>query len=639
MKHPQTGKNFVYPSELLEGVSVTVKADKEPLDRVLNRMFAGTDIVYKMRGRNVMLMRKAVHSSPTPAKVTISGFVREKGSGEVLAGAVVRNREGGGAAVTNANGFYSLTVDAGLTGLTASCTGYQTVIDQPTDITSDKMTDFYLVPAYAMAELTVTESRNRVMMHESAEVGSMNLTRTTIRSTPVVMGESDVIKTMQLQPGVSAGIEGFAGMYVHGGNTDENMYMIDNIPLYQVNHMFGLFSAFNTEAMRNVDFYKSSFPAKYDGRLSSFMDVHTRDGSMESHHGSFTLGPMALVLDVNGPIRKGRTTYSVAVRRTWSDLLAMPFLAIGNSSSDDDEEISAGSSFIDANLKVNHKFSERSSGHVMVYYGDDYMKGGSELNIRSEINGGDCMIENHYYDKDITSMRWGNLVASAGWKYVLNPRLYAEFTTAYTRYFSRMKTDWDIEERYDGVLKESTRDIVRSKNNITDWMARADMEWRPGEGHKVEFGGSYTHHSFLPSHTTRRVITQDFNSIATDSAYRYYANELNAYAGDDWTVNNKVRINAGVHLSLFGIDRHVHGGVSPRVAVRYTPGNEWTLKASYSRAHQYVHQLSQSFISLPTDQWVPITGNFKPQRSDKVAVGVYRPMGIRYSLAVEGYMK
>ncbi|MCI9053799.1 MAG: TonB-dependent receptor [Muribaculaceae bacterium] len=557
----QSGKNFVYPSDLLKGMKVSVTAKDEPLGKVLGKMFRNTDVKWKIKNNNVTLTRRKKRPAPKPqpvSRLTVDGFEPEKD------------------------------------------------VEQ-------------------LEEVVVVSSRNKFLAHESPEIGGYNLTSSEIKSTPVVFGESDVIKSLQLQPGVAAGTEAMAGMYVHGGDADENLYMLDNVPLYQVNHFGGLFSAFNTEAIRNVDFYKSSFPAKYDGRLSSFMDVHTREGDMERHSGSFRLGLTSGAFSLSGPVFKGKTTYSVALRRSWYEVLSVPILALVNHHNDEHTDIRYA--FMDANAKLNHHFSDRSMAFVSFYYGDDLLHGGTE--DRSDA----------WTSDDKTHLRWGNLVASAGWNYVVSPVMFAEFTAAYTRFYSRMTHDW-LDEIYNyGEVSSRSHDVVKSDNNINDWIFRANFDWRPAAAHKVNFGAGYTRHSFLPSRTVRTFTTLDSESQVTDSAWTYRANEFNLYAGDDWTLGRHWRVNAGAHFSLFNIDGHTRAGLSPRASVRYIPADGWAVKASYSRAYQYVHQLSQSFISLPTDQWLPITGDFSPQRSDKVSAGVYWLLGGRYSFSAEGYWK
>ena len=626
----QSGKNYVYSSKLLDDLRVTIDVKDCPLEKALEIMFKDTPISYKIKGNNVILSRPAKKKEKAQVKQrVVSGFVRESGSGEALVGAVVSSGSGN-AASTNVMGFYSMNVPEGKRNFRVSYPGYTPSLRERVEITGNTTLDFSLEPDGAVLnEVVVHGSKNNSLAMESASIGSLNLTKGVIASTPVVFGESDVIKTLQLEPGVSAGVEGMAGMYVHGGNVDENLYMIDNIPLYQVNHVGGLFSAFNTEAIRNVDFYKSSFPAKYDGRLSSFMDVHTKDGSLEEHHGSVRLGLTSGAFNIDGPIWKGHTSYSVAIRRSWYDVLTIPAFAIYNSFSKD-EKNEIGLAFTDINAKISHRFSERSSAYAMFYYGEDY------LHVKQKY---DAEIENGWYDITQNNLRWGNLVASAGWNYVISPKIFGEFTAAYTRYSSRMSHAYEDGERQDGETTSYTLSEINSDNKIHDWIVRADFDWRPHGKHSVNFGASYIHHSFLPFRDKRTITSESLSQTLKDHVRMYHANEFNAYASGDWTAADNLRFNYGLHYSLFNIEGSTHMALSPRLSLRWTPAKDWAVKAGYSRTAQYVHQLIQSSLSLPTDQWIPVVGKQKPQTADKIFAGVYYSPETSLTFSVEGYWK
>lgn len=624
----QTGKNFVYASDLLKGVRVTVDVTDAELSDVLDRMFAATDITYTIRGNNIMLVRRA---APQVRRATVSGFVREAGTGEALAGVVVSAPSGRPVTATNAMGFYSLSVPEGSSvRLTAAYPGFARVLTDAFPLKGNHTVDIEMVPdGNMLGEVEVVGSVNNAIAMESASIGTVNIGTEAIRQTPVIFGEKDVIKTLQLEPGVSAGVEGMAGMYVHGGNTDENLYMLDNIPLYQVNHFGGLFSAFNTEAMRNVDFYKSSFPAKYDGRLSSYMDVHTKDGSMEAHHGSVKLGLTSGAFNIDGPIWKDHTSYSVALRRSWYDLLTIPTFAIVNSFTKD-EKNNVGYAFTDLNAKITHRFSPRSRAYVMMYYGEDYLRVSQSFDKNKPDSD---------YDEEKSRLRWGNLVASAGWNYVISPHMFMEVTGAFSRYSSRMTRLNETGHNSDGARTRFSIDKVTSDNNINDWIVKADFDYRPHPAHTLSFGAGYTRHRFLPAQTRRNLATEEIETEVEDRVTRYSADELNAYFGGDWRPFEQLRVNYGLHGSLFHIDNKTHSGLSPRLSARWTPAEGWAVKAGYSRTVQYVHQLIQSSISLPTDQWVPVIGNQRPQTADKIVAGVYRSLDSGFTFSIEGFWK
>lgn len=622
-----TGMNYVCPADLLRGLRVSVDADGQPLEEVLRQMLQSTGISFTISGNNIVLSRET--GVATARRYVLSGFVHEAGTGEALAGVTVRC--GAEAGVTNNMGYYSLRVGQGSREVTATYPGFVTV-SRSVDMEADRTLNMDMaVSSRQLDEVEVVSSRNKINVFQTPVLGTLNVSRAAIQSTPVLFGESDVIKTLQLEPGVSAGIEGMAGMYVHGGNTDENLYMLDNVPLYQVNHLGGLFSAFNVEALRNVDFYKSSFPARYDGRLSSYMDVNTKDGSPEAHHGSARLGLTSGAFDFNGPLGNRGTTYSVALRRSWFDILSMPACAIYNSRSKDNDT-NIGYAFTDLNAKLTHRLSERSRLYAMFYYGEDYVK-------YKEKNDYDRTSEGEYYDQSDYRLRWGNIVATAGWSGTVASGLFGEVTAAYSRYSSRLASDKESGTMSQGVAVDFSRDRILTVNNINDWIGRADFDWQPGGGHRVKFGGGYTCHSYMPGRTTRRLTTQYMDNTVTDNITAYHAGETNLYASDDWTIHDNLSVSAGAHWSLFAIDGHAHTNLSPRLSARWGHGDSWAVKGGYSRTVQYVHQLLQSSISLPTDQWVPVAGDQKPQTADKIAAGLYLMPVNGYVLSVEAYYK
>lgn len=387
----QTGKNFVYPSELLRDMRVSVDVTDRPLKEALAIMFGNTEIEWKIKGRNIILKRR------------VKKAITE----------------------TKSNGNRLRLVDAAP------------------------------VEAPEMLEEVVVVSRLEAPAVETSEIGARKLSANDIIRTPVMFGESDVLKALQMQPGISGGAEGMAEMHVHGGNADENLFMLDNVPLYQVNHFAGLFSAFNVDAVRYIDFFKSSIPAKYDGRLSSYLDVRTKNGSHDGHHGSFRLGLTSGAFNIDGPVGRN-TSYSVALRRSWFDVLSIPLLALSNASSDD-EKIRFRYAFMDFNGKISHRFNNRATGFVNIYFGNDILKTGSKDKGESDYG---------WYEDDKFDMHWGNLVAQSGFNYRIRPTLSAEFTAAYTRFFSSMKHNYYSKDTLSSGISESRSHTDTDNNRV-----------------------------------------------------------------------------------------------------------------------------------------------------------------------------
>lgn len=644
----QSGKNFIYSSDLLKGIRVSVDLKKQPLDKALHQIFDNTGVRFIIHGDDILLIadkkeRQTPVARESAPKVTVSGFVRESGNEEAVIGAYVRATRANdstivASATTNVHGFFTMSVPEGSATLMCSYPGSR-LWEKEMTLKHDTNLAIRLESATQLEEVVIVGSKNRVLTMVSPLTGALNITGKAISATPTIFGESDIIKTLQLEPGVSPGVEGMAGMYVHGGNSDENLYMLDNIPLYQVNHFGGLFSAFNTDAIRNVDFYKSAVPSKYDGRLSSFVDVNTRDGARDHFGGSFKLGLTSGALSLEGPIGK-RTSYSLALRRSWYDVLTVPALAIINSISNNGEKTIFRYAFTDLNAKITHEFSRRSALSIGAYYGNDYLKGGNESVYHSSMSD-----NSETREKDVTEMSWGNTVVNARWKYVFSPRLFGTLTGAYSRYSSEMTKRQDYEYDYDdGIAKESDFKYSRdeSDNKIDDIIAKADFEFKPDNSYILSFGASYIRHSYLPSRSKHTLINPEAEIVVSDNARHTGANEVGAYVGNDWHPSDHWRLNGGVNTSLFNIYGKTHFNLSPRLALMWSPRADRTFKASYARTVQYVHQLSESSISLPTDQWIPISANGKPQTSDKVSVAANftRRFGSAdYTLSVEGYMK
>ncbi|KMM32075.1 collagen-binding protein [Parabacteroides goldsteinii] len=628
----QTGVTFSYESSLLSGLQkTTFRADDEALTDCLTRLFANLPVVYKMTGNVVVLKRK-------PKQVTVSGFVRDKRSAESLIGASVYEAHSRVGTASNNFGFFSLTLPPGNITIRSSYIGYTSHQHILNGLERDTVLTIELEPSASLQEVVITGQSNDKQSVLSTQMGALEINQQTIRSTPVMFGEADIIKTLQLTPGVSAGTEGTAGMYVRGGNVDENLFLIDGNPVYQINHIGGIFSAFNPEAISGMDFFKSGFPSRYGGRLSSVVDVHTKEGNMKEYHGSASIGLISGNLNFEGPIIKDRTSFNIGLRRTWLDVLSAPAVAIANKiTKKDGTRLRARYAFHDLNLKVNHIFNDRSRMYLSLYNGNDVLKGGST-------DFPDQDSDNNYnYDSDV-SLRWGNIMATVGWTYVFNNRLFGKVSGVFTRYHSRLRnTEHDVvgnegDEDYSDSFREN-----ETNTGITDFGLRTSFDYLPASAHHIRFGGDYLVHRFHPEYN--RSVAYEKNEETSVEIGQEFANDLlwgheaGVYAEDDWRLSSAVRLNAGLRFSLFNVQGKTYTGLEPRVSLRWLLDDNLSFKASYSRMNQYVHLISNSFISLPTDAWMPVTRKLKPLISDQVSAGFYYNLNKEYNFSVEGYYK
>ncbi len=616
----QTEVNFSYESSLVKHLPpVSLKVADKPLSDCLRLLFGKLPLTYHRTGNFIILKKK-------PKRVTISGFVRDKASSESLIGASVYDRKTRQGTTSNTDGFFSLTLEAGCEAdVEISYVGYDNFRYSFSPLEKDTILPALLTTHQQLDEVVITGDHLSSNPVQTAQMGKANLSRETIKQTPVLFGEADIIKTLQTLPGVSAGTAGLAGMYVRGGNGDDNLYMIEGNPLYQVNHVGGLFSAFNSDAVKDVEFFKSAFPARYGGRLSSVVDVHTKDGNMKEYHGSAMLGLTSGSFNLEGPIVKDRTSFNIALRRSWLDVLTIPAEAIWNATRDEGEnKIIAHYAFTDLNLKISHTFNERSRGYTGLYYGNDYLKGGTE-----EDKG------NGYEDNDVSHLRWGNIMAFAGWSYVFNKQLFGNLNAAYTRYASTLKRETSEGSAADRLYKESS-----IQNGIEDISARANFDYRPAPSHHLHFGANYIYHRFHPE--KERLHTDNGSSVVDKRTPHSTlpAHELGVYAEEDWKLGRIVRLNAGLRFGIYSIDGKSYTSLEPRFSSRFLLNPQLSLKASYARMSQYVHQVNESYISLPTDTWMPVSRKLCPMVSDQLSAGVYYNTSDHgYSFSVEGYYK
>lgn len=627
----QTGVTFSYESSLLKELpKTTFKAEDEVLSDCLTRLFVPIQVVYKMKGNVVILKRK-------PKQVTVSGFVRDKKSAESLTGASVYETKSHTGTASNNFGFFSLTVPAGDVTIHTSYIGYGNQQFNFPELDRDTILSINLEPTASLEEVVVTASTADRESLLSTQTGALEVNQQTIRSTPVMFGEADIIKTLQLTPGVSSGTEGMAGMYVRGGNVDENLFLIDGNPVYQINHIGGLFSAFNPEAVKGMEFFKSGFPARYGGRLSSVVDVQMKEGNMKEYHGSASLGLISGNLSFEGPIIKDRTSFQIALRRTWLDVLTAPGLAIANKiTKKEGVRTRARYAFHDLNLKLNHHFNERSRMYLSVYNGNDVLKGGSDDFSDSG--------NNFYNNSSNISMRWGNMMATAGWTYVFNNQLFGKVSGVFSRYRSKLSS---VQHDVNGL--EQSEDYSESysesstQTGIMDIGLRSSFDYLPTASHRIRFGGDYLLHRFQPEYV--RSVNSELNISDTTYLNKIYSNDLiwasevGVYVEDDWSLSSSVRLNGGVRFSLFNVQNKTYTSFEPRLSLRWLMMNNLSFKASYSRMNQYVHLISNSYLSLPTDAWMPVTRHLKPLVSDQVSAGFYYNLNKQYNFSIEGYYK
>lgn len=556
------------------------------------------------------------------AKVTMSGHITDKASGETLIGAGVTCGEAG--AATNSYGFYTLTIPQdGQVTLRYSYVGYDDVA-VTIDLVRDTTVNVALTANTELKAAVLSAQRESGIM--ATKMSAIEIPMNMIQNTPVLFGEADVLKTIQLMPGVQSGAEGFSGIYVRGGGPDENLLLLDGISLYNAEHMLGLFSIFQPEAVKKVTLYKGSFPARYGGRTSSIIDVRTNDGNLQETHGTIGVGVLSDKFHLEGPIFKGKTAYSISARGMHTFLLDRLFSAA---------KIPANYYFYDFSGKVTHRFSDRDRLFLNAYYGRDvfYYKNDEDDDVADGVEGNGVTGSK-------TFIRWGNLLTSARWNHIFNGRLFSNTTVAFTDY--RMRMGYKSKEKTADSKSFYKFDYGSGIRDIT---AKIDFDYTPTANHSIRFGGEYVNHTYIPETYTTVERESDNGQMVTDTTYsnsketNRLGHEISAYVEDDFKIGNRLALNPGIRMAMFHTGGKTYWSPEPRISAKMYLGKGLSTKAAYSRMAQYVHLLSSSQISLPIDLWVPITKSIKPVTADQYSVGFYYEGLPGWEFSVEGYWK
>jgi hypothetical protein len=557
-------------------------------------------------------------------KFTISGYVRDSLSRETLIGATIQSAATGKGISSNQYGFYSISLPEGKNGLLVSFVGYlQAQIE--IDLKSDQTIDFSLLPRSSIGQEIIISSRKRDANVSNAQMGQIDLSMNKMRSLPVIFGEMDPLKTLQLFPGVTNAGEGNSGLYVRGGGPDQNLILLDDAIVYNTGHLFGFFSIFNGDAIKNTTLIKGGMPAQYGGRLSSVLDISMKDGNMKQFQAEGGIGTISSRLSLQGPLVKDKASFMISGRRTYIDALVKPFIKKGS------QFDGSGYYFYDLNAKFNYKFSNKDRLYISGYFGRDVF---DFVNNEREFN---------------TSIPWGNSTVTARWNHVFNKKLFVNTTVVYNDYDFAL---YALQNNFNFSLKSGIRDL-----NL-----KSDFDHYLSPEHKLKYGFQYTLHRLSPS-----VISgvQDSIVFEPNNAQMKYARESALYLQDDWEVNDKIKLSYGLRWSGFqqvgpyknytsdangtrtdssvlkrGDNVKFYSGFEPRATLRYSLNQKSSIKASASRNRQYLHLVSNSGTTLPTDVWVPSTLRVKPQMSWQYALGYFRNFNDNsWETSVEAYYK
>ena len=543
----------------------------------------------------------------------VSGDVRDHATGESIIGATVLIKNKNSGVVTNSFGFYSITLPAGNYEMELRCVGYETFV-APLKLQSNLHKDFELNPISFTGGPVIIEGTRKDNVG-STEMGKIEIGIEQIKKIPVIFGEVDILKTITLLPGVQSSGEGNAGFYVRGGGVDQNLILLDNSTVYNASHLFGFFSVFNADAVKNIEITKGGGAASYGGRLSSVLDINLKEGNSKSFHGAGGIGTIASRFTVEGPIKKDTSSFILSGRRTYIDVLAKPFMNPESSFN------GSGYFFYDLNAKFNYRLSKRDQLFASVYTGKDVFS----------FNSSDAGFS--------TRIPWGNTTGTIRWAHQSGSKLFMNAILTYT----------DYKFQFEGKQDQFTFGL---SSGIRDYGAKVQWSYYPNPTHRMKWGMDYTFHKFTPNNTYASSGDVNFD---LGEQVKLFSHESAAYFQDDFDINEKWRINAGVRIPYFmhvgPFTRYTYPtstssvggsttpittiyeknkkvadyvGFEPRFNARYEINKASSFKMALSRNLQFITLTSLSPSSLPTDVWLPSTDRLKPQLASQVSVGYFR---------------
>lgn len=534
---------------------------------------------------------------------TISGYVREATSGESLVGVNIYLTDHKIGAATNTYGFYSLTLpEADSIGLVISYVGF-TSENIKVSLHKNIELNISLKPSIVLNEVTITADRIE-RQSESVKMSSVSLQPAQIKDVPSLLGEKDVLKVLQLMPGVQKGSEGSSGLYVRGGGPDQNLIILDDAIVYNASHLFGFFSLFNGDALKSIELTKGGFPARYGGRLSSVLNMNMKEGNKQEWHGEGGIGLISSRMTVEGPLIKGKSSIILSGRRTFVDLLTKPFLK---------GEI-PNYYFYDFNAKINYDFGQKDKIYLSGYFGQD------KYTLKTS---------NDQY-RENTGFNWGNSTGTLRWNHLFTNKLFSNTSVIFSKY------SFGIQDKYYQFF-DKTNYYAEYYSGIKDYSIKYDLDYIPGPKHWVKAGLISIYHKFNPHAFVEKDLID--NNVVHDIKY-INGIESGIYIEDTWQPFQSLKINGGMRFSHFIATKNQYHNFEPRLSAALRFGNNYALKASYATMNQYIHLLSNTGLGLPTDLWVPTTDRVRPQQSKQIAIGLVKDLPRHdLSLSLEGYYK
>ena len=546
---------------------------------------------------------------------TISGFVQDNESGENLIGVSIYDQKTFKGTSSNQYGFYSLTLNKGDYDIIFSFIGFKSTL-KSINLNKDIRLNISLNNDAILTEEVVVTGERLDKNVSSSDMSKAKLAVNNIKQIPVILGEVDILKAAQLLPGIQSGGEGNSGLYVRGGGPDQNLILLDEAVVYNAAHLFGFFSVFNADAIKDITIIKGGMPAEYGGRLSSVLDITMKDGNNKKYQADGGIGLLSSRLTLQGPVQKNKSSFIISGRRTYIDVVSDPFIPEENAFN------GSGYYFYDLTTKINYRISDRDRLYLSGYFGRDV------FNFNNSDNGFAIKIP------------WGNATTSLRWNHLFNDKLFMNTSLIFSDY------------RFEFNIAQQEFEL-KIFSGINDWNTKVDFLYQPNQRHTVKFGANYTYHEFTPGNATGKSGEVIFEP---EDIYRQYSNEGALYISDDYEFSELLKIHAGLRFSSFQHSGYIsfrdyikndltgsddnYRHIEPRLSFRYKLSTSSSFKGAYTQNYQYIHLASTSSVSLPTDLWVPSSPLIKPKFADQYALGYFKNLNDNmFETSIEAYYK
>jgi outer membrane receptor for ferrienterochelin and colicin len=613
----QTKINFAFNGNIIPNRKISAQFRKKKIAFILDVIFEGTEVAYKLVDQQVILFKKE-----KTIFYTISGYIKDADTKERLIAANVFEEKHRKGIATNEYGFFSMTFPKGEILLHFSFLGYRSKAKK-FNLKRNIQLNIDLKPSLTLNEVIVT-SKGLAPNNFTFSQQANTIALATIEQMPTIGGEEDLFRSVSLLAGVQTGPDGFGGLNIRGGSADQNLILLDGVPVYNATHSGGLFSIFNTNAIKSAQLYKGKFPARFGGRLSSILDIRTKEGNQRSFNGKASIGLVSMKAAIEGPIVTNKSSYFISFRRSLFDLFLRP---ISKKVKKNKGDIGATNhTFFDINSKINFNLGKKDQLFISWYHGNDRFKDEN----KTTSSGVDFRKIQH--DQDL---KWGNYIGAFRWNHLFSDQLFANTTLTFSKFW------FGSEEFYNENIinfgQEETEENSKLfynlyNSSIEDKSAKIDFDFIPNPNHYIKFGFNFINHTFRPG-----AFTLDHNSVlgvndrnVVDSLISINntvnSQEYALYFENNWTISTKLKANLGFRNTFINVQSTPYFSFQPRVSLTYLLNKSTYLTASVNKMMQNLHLLTASGIGLPTDLWVPATSKVKPQEAWQTSLGLYKQL-------------